>query len=92
MKRSYRKPTILFENMLLKAMIAVCDYQEVDIGAGNTGINVGDMGLGGSDIILFFEKTNCDTEVGEGSCYHPPEVPEEWYNSMTGGGTPATMS
>lgn len=85
MKRSYKKPVILFENMSLKAIIAACDYQLVDIGNGNSGIFVEGMG------VLFFEKTNCDTGIVEGSCYHPPEVPEEWYESIKGG-TPATIS
>ncbi len=87
MKRSYKKPVILFENMSLKAIIAACDYQLVDIGNGNSGIFVEGTG------VLFFEETNCDTEIiGEGSCYHPPVQLEEWYESIIGGGTPATIS
>lgn len=86
MKRSYKKPVILFENMSLKAIIAACDYQLVDIGNGNSGIFVEGTG------VLFFEETNCDAEIGEGSCYHPPVQLEEWYESIIGGGTPATIS
>ncbi len=86
MKKSYKKPVILFENMSLKAIIAACDYQLVDIGDGINGIFVEGMG------VLFFTMTACETAIEEGTCYHPPEQPEEWYDSIIGGGTPATMS
>lgn len=86
MKRSYKKPVILFENMSLKAIIAACDYQLVNIGNGNSGIFVEGTG------VLFFTMSACEITIEDGTCYHPPEQPEEWYDRITGGGTPATIS
>lgn len=76
MKKNYKKPLILFENMSLKATIAACSLEVIE---GVHVVKTEDWGY------LFFENTVCErygVGIGDDFCYHASVDPKQEYDEI----------